>query len=74
VFSRHRISPGFIASIAAMAVAPTQSSANATGRLSTCAIAGANGLSDWVGSRPFGRPKWESRITLPPLSAISPMV
>src|SRR5262249_54923225 len=27
-----------------------------------------------MGSGPFGRPKWESRTTLPPLSAISRMV
>jgi len=42
--------------------------------LSTAAIADASGLSDCAGSGPFGRPKWESRITLPPLSAISRMV
>jgi hypothetical protein len=34
----------------------------------------ATGLSDCFGSRPFGRPKCESRITLPPLSASSVMV
>ena len=34
----------------------------------------ATGLSDCEGSRPFGRPKCESRMTLPPLSAISVMV
>src|SRR5258707_7949979 len=74
VFSRHRMSPGFMAFTAAAARSPMQSSANATGRLSTAAIAGANGLSDCFGSGPFGRPKWESKITLPPLSAISRMV
>ena len=31
-------------------------------------------LSESFGSRPFGRPKWESRMTRPPLSAISVMV
>src|SRR5262245_22696968 len=74
VFSRHRMSPGFMAFTAAAARSPMQSSANATGRSRTAAIAGANGLSDCAGSGPFGRPKWESRITLPPLSAISRMV
>src|SRR5215467_13990391 len=74
VFSRHRMSPGFMAFTAAAARSPMQSSANATGRLRTAAIAGANGLSDCAESGPFGRPKWESRITLPPLSAISRMV
>src|SRR5215813_13328892 len=74
VFSRHRMSPGFMAFTAAAARSPMQSSANATGRLRTAAIAGASGLSDCAESGPFGRPKWESRITLPPLSAISRMV
>ncbi len=32
------------------------------------------GLSDCFGSNPLGRPKCESRITLPPLSAISLIV
>jgi hypothetical protein len=36
--------------------------------------AAATGFSDSLGSRPFGRPKCASRITLPPLSAISVMV
>src|SRR5205807_1236454 len=53
---------------------PTQSSANATGRLRTLAIAGATGFRDCAASRPLGRPKWESRITFPPLSATSLMV
>ena len=51
-----------------------QSSANATGRLMMRATSAATGLSEFFGSRPFGRPKCESRITLPPLSAISVMV
>ena len=32
-----------------------------------CASAAATGFSDSLGSRPFGRPKCESRMTLPPL-------
>ena len=40
----------------------------------TCATSAATGLSDSFGSRPFGRPKCASRITLPPLPAISVMV
>ena len=35
---------------------------------------GRDRRSDCFGSRPLGRPKCESRITLPPLSAISRMV
>ena len=34
----------------------------------------ATGFSESFGSRPFGRPKCASRMTLPPLSAISVMV
>src|SRR6476659_7624894 len=74
VFSRHRMSPGFMAFTSAAARSPMQSSANATGRLRMAAIAGVSSLSDCAGSGPLGRPKWESRITLPPLSAISQMV
>ena len=74
VFSRQRMSPGFIAATAASAASPMQSSANATGRLMTCATSAATGFSESFGSRPFGRPKCDSRITLPPLSAISVMV
>ena len=44
------MSPGFMAFTAADARSPMQSSANATGRLRTAAIAGANGLSDCAGS------------------------
>ena len=51
-----------------------QSSAKATGRLTTCATAAAIGFSESFGSGPFGRPKCASRMTLPPLSAISVMV
>ncbi len=68
------MSPGFMASTAARALSPMQSSANATGRASTSAMAGTRSPSDSFGSNPFGRPKWDSRITLPPLSAISRMV
>src|SRR5665213_1703384 len=48
-----------------------QSSTNLTGRLSVCASSAATGLSESFGSRPFGRPKCDSRITLAPLSASS---
>jgi hypothetical protein len=44
------MSPGFMAFTAADARSPMQSSANATGRSRTAAIAGANGLSDCAGS------------------------
>jgi hypothetical protein len=74
VFSRHRISPLFIAATAASAASPMQSSAKPTLRFRTWAAEAATGLSDSFGSRPFGRPKCASRITLPPLSAISLMV
>src|SRR5207237_9312852 len=36
--------------------------------------AAATGFSESFGSRPLGRPKWASRMTLPPLVAISLMV
>jgi hypothetical protein len=74
VFSRHTMSPGFIAATAAVASFPMQSSAKATGRFRTSAIAGANSLSDCLGSCPLGRPKWESKMTLPPLSTNSMIV
>ena len=70
MFSRQRTSPGFIAATARSAVSPIQSSTNFTGRLMMRATSAATGLSDFFGLRPFGRPKCESRITLPPLSAI----
>ena len=68
------MSPGRIAATACSAFGPTQSSTKATGRPTTSATAAATGRSDAFGSRPFGRPKCESRMTLPPLSAISSMV
>ncbi len=74
MFSRHTISPGFIALITASARWPTQSSTKPTGRPRTSESLAATGLSESFGSRPFGRPKCESRMTLPPLSAISRMV
>ena len=74
VFSRQRMSPSFIAATALAAASPMQSSAKATGFLMTCASAAATGLSESLASRPFGRPKWASRMTLPPLSEISVMV
>src|SRR3954452_20041128 len=73
-FSRQRISPGFIASTAACALAPMHPSTKPTGCLMMRATSTATGRSDSFGSGPFGRPRWESRITLPPLSAISAMV
>src|SRR6516164_9389066 len=48
------MSPGFIAATAAVASFPMQSSAKATGRFRTSAIAGANSLSDCLGSCPLG--------------------
>ena len=49
--------------------------AKATGRLMISATAAATGLSELASSGPpLGRPKWASRMTLPPLSAISSMV
>jgi hypothetical protein len=68
------MSPGFMALTAASAAGPMQSSTNPTGRFSTRPTSSATGLSDWLGSRPLGRPKWDKRIALPPLSAISRMV
>ena len=64
VFSRQRMSPFFMAATACSAVSPMQSSTNFTGRLMTCATSAATGLSEFFGSRPFGRPKCDSRITL----------
>src|SRR5437660_5803468 len=66
--------PGASAETAACAFGPTQSSAKATGRSMISAVARAIGRSDSAGSRPFGRPKWASRTTLPPRSAISSIV
>ena len=68
------MSPSFIAATALAAASPMQSSAKATGFLMTCPSAAATGLSESLASRPFGRPKWASRMTLPPLSEISVMV
>ena len=69
VFSRRSTSPSFIAATAASAFGPTQSSAKATGRPSTADSAGTTCFSEKAGSGPpFGRPKWASRMTLPPLS------
>src|SRR5208282_6066244 len=74
VFSRQRMSPGFIAPTACSATSPMQSAAKAIGRPMTRAAAAATGLSESLASRFFGRPKCASRITFPPLSAISVMV
>ena len=52
-----------------------QSALKATGRLRTSATAAATGFSELASSGPpLGRPKCASRMTLPPLSAISAMV
>ena len=57
------------------ATSPMQSAAKPTGRPSSSATAAATGRSEFASSGPpFGRPKWASRITLPPLSEISRMV
>lgn len=74
VFSRQRMSPSFIAAIAFAAGSLTQSSANATGFADHVGGAAATGFSEFFSSRPFGRPKCASRITRPPLPAISVMV
>ena len=74
VFSRQRMSPSFIAATALAAASPMQSSAKATGFLMTFDSASATGFSESLASRPFGRPKCASRMTLPPLSEISVMV
>ena len=72
VFSRHRMSPGFMACDRRFGrprrCNPARRRPAARSRSATAA---ATGSSDCFGSRPFGRPKWESRMTLPPLSAIS---
>ena len=75
VFSSSSTSPFFILAIASAAVLPMQSVAKATGRLMMSATAAATGLSELASSGPpLGRPKCASRMTLPPLSAISVMV
>src|SRR5450631_694215 len=74
VFSRQRMSPSFIPATAFWATSPMQSSANATDLPITSARAAATGFSDSLGSRPLGRPKCASRMTLPPLPEISVMV
>src|SRR4051794_34759928 len=74
VFSRQRMSPSFMAATAFAAGSPTQSSANATGFLTTPDSASATGFSESLLSRPLGRPKCASRITLPPWPAISVIV
>src|SRR3984957_8109717 len=75
VFSSRSTSPFFILAIASSAVLPMQSVAKATGRLMMLATAAATGLSELASSGPpLGRPKCASRMTLPPLSAISVMV
>ena len=74
VFSRQRMSPSFMAATDVAAASPMQSSAKATGLLMTFDSASATGLSESLASRPFGRPKCASRITLPPFPEISVMV
>src|SRR5580698_1187712 len=74
VFSRQRMSPSFMAATAFAAGSPMQSSAKATGFLITCDKASATGLSESLASRPLGRPKCASKITLPPLPEISVIV
>ena len=52
-----------------------QSAAKPTGRPRCSATAAATGFSEFASSGPpLGRPKWASRMTLPPLSEISRMV
>src|SRR5271166_2383391 len=69
------MSPFFILAIASAATWPMQSAAKPTGRLTISATAAATGLSELASSGPpLGRPKWASRMTLPPLVEISSMV
>src|SRR5271155_2855840 len=68
------MSPSFILAMAVSASGPTQSSAKATGFFTIRATSAATGRSDAFGSGPLGRPKCESRMTLPPLPASSVMV
>ena len=66
------MSPFLIVPIASAAISPMQSPTKATGRPMTSATASATGRSEFASSGPpFGRPKCASRMTLPPLSAIS---
>src|ERR1700691_2604371 len=68
------MSPFFKTAIAASAFGPTQSSANATGIFKMRATSAATGRSESFALGPLGLAKCDSRITLPPLSAISVMV
>src|SRR4029077_139253 len=68
------MSPFFMAATAASAFGPMQSSAKAVGRLTSRATSAATGRSEYFGSRPFGRSKCDSRMTLPPLPASSAIV
>src|SRR5208283_2451023 len=69
------MSPFFILAMASSATFPRQSVAKPTGRFTTSATAAATGLRELASSGPpLGRPKWASKITLPPLSAISVIV
>ena len=69
------MSPFFIAATAASAFGPMQSSAKATGRLHDARDFGGDRLAANLSDRaPSGRPRCDSRITLPPLSASSVMV
>src|SRR5579863_1854181 len=68
------MSPFFMAAIACSAAGPTQSSAKANGRLTMRATSAATGLSESFGSRPCGRLRCDSRMTLPPLPASSAIV
>src|SRR5215472_1086836 len=68
------MSPSFMAAMAVCAFGPMQSSAKATGRLRRRATSAATGRNEYLGSRPFGRSKCESRMILPPLSASSEIV
>ena len=74
VFSSSTMSPSAISATAEDALSPMQSATNFIGLFKWPASAAPTGRSEFSLSGPFGRPKCESRMTLPPLSAISTIV
>ena len=69
IFEQHDV-PGCMMLMVLSTLSPMQSSTNATGRPSISARRWATGRRLCFGSRlPFGRPRWEHRMTLaPPLT------
>jgi hypothetical protein len=74
VFSKQRMSPGFIALNRRRGLLAHAILGKRHRPLEDLRKAGAKRLQRLRRIGPFGRPKCDSRITLPPLSAISPMV